>query len=67
MTLLLKMRWCITQVLMHLFSRHVEGYGRPYMEAMAMALPTVGTRWSSQTSFMDDTNSYLVDINGVPY
>ena len=42
-----------------------EGYGRPYMEAMAMALPTIGTRWSGQTSFMDDTNSYLVDINGV--
>ena len=42
-----------------------EGWGRPYMEAMAMGLPTIGTRWSGQTEFMHDNNSYLIDIDGL--
>ncbi|QSO46637.1 glycosyltransferase [Alicyclobacillus mengziensis] len=42
-----------------------EGWGRPYMEAMAMQLPTIGTRWSGQTEFMSDENSYLIDIDDV--
>ncbi|WP_019122720.1 glycosyltransferase [Brevibacillus massiliensis] len=42
-----------------------EGWGRPYMEAMAMELPTIGTRWSGQLSFMNDRNSYLIDIEGL--
>ena len=41
-----------------------EGWGLPFMEAMAMAKPTIGTRWSGQTTFMTDENSYLVDIDG---
>ena len=41
-----------------------EGWGRPYMEAMAAGLPTIGTRWSGQTEFMNDDNSYLIDIDG---
>jgi glycosyltransferase involved in cell wall biosynthesis len=39
------------------------------MEAMAMGLPTIGTRWSGNTEFMNDDNSYLVepaDIVDVP-
>ncbi len=47
-----------------------EGWGRPYMEAMAVGLPTIGTRWSGQLEFMHDENSYLIDIDGlepVPY
>lgn len=39
-----------------------EGWGRPYMEAMAMGLPTIGTRWSAQVDFMNDDNSYLIEI-----
>jgi glycosyltransferase involved in cell wall biosynthesis/Flp pilus assembly protein TadD len=39
---------------------HGEGWGRPYMEAMAMGLPTIATRWSGNLEFMDDDNSYLV-------
>ena len=31
-----------------------EGWGRPWMEAMAMGLPTIGSRWSGTTMFMDD-------------
>src|SRR5262249_47191350 len=38
-----------------------EGWGRPYMEAMAMGLPTIGTRFSGNLAFMDDSNSFLVD------
>lgn len=38
-----------------------EGWGRPYMEAMAMGLPTIASRWSGNLAFMDDTNSWLVD------
>ncbi len=42
-----------------------EGWGRPYMEAMAMGLPTIGTRWSGQLEFMHDDNSYLIDLDGL--
>lgn len=39
-----------------------EGWGRPYIEAMAMGLPTIGTRWSGNTEFMNDENSFLIDF-----
>jgi glycosyltransferase involved in cell wall biosynthesis len=38
-----------------------EGWGRPYMEAMACGLPTIGTNWSGNTEFMNEGNSYLID------
>jgi glycosyltransferase involved in cell wall biosynthesis len=38
-----------------------EGWGRPLMEAMAMGLPTLGTRWSGNLDFMTDENSFLID------
>jgi glycosyltransferase involved in cell wall biosynthesis len=37
-----------------------EAWGRPYMEAMAMGLPTVGTRYGGNLDFMSDQNSWLV-------
>jgi len=40
-----------------------EGWGRPYMEAMAFGLPVIGTNWSGNTEFMNKDNSYLLDIN----
>jgi glycosyltransferase involved in cell wall biosynthesis len=43
-----------------------EGWGRPYMEAMAMGLPTIGSRWSGNLDFMNDANSWLVDGELVP-
>ncbi len=42
-----------------------EGWGRPYMEAMAMGLPTIGTNWSGNTAFMTPYNSYLLDCDVV--
>ena len=38
-----------------------EGWGRPYMEAMAMGLPTIGSAWSGNLEFMDPGNSWLVE------
>jgi glycosyltransferase involved in cell wall biosynthesis len=38
-----------------------EGWGRPYMEALACERPVVATRWSGQMDFLNDRNSYLVD------
>jgi glycosyltransferase involved in cell wall biosynthesis/GT2 family glycosyltransferase/SAM-dependent methyltransferase len=43
-----------------------EGWGRPYMEAMACGLPTIGTGWSGNTEFMNDGNSFLIDSELVP-
>lgn len=37
-----------------------EGWGRPYMEAMATGLPTIATRASGNIDFMDDENSFLI-------
>ncbi len=45
---------------------HGEGWSRPYMEAMAAALPTIGSNWSGNTAFMTDENSYLIDCTVVP-
>ncbi len=42
-----------------------EGWGRPYMEAMAMAKPVIGTKWSGNLEYMNDSNSYLIDCNVV--
>lgn len=46
-----------------LFSRG-EGFALPFCEAAACRLPCIGTRYSGQTDFLDDDNSYLVDIDG---
>ena len=40
-----------------------EGWGLNYTEAMAMELPTIGTRATSLVDFMNDKNSFLIDVN----
>mmetsp|Transcript_17933 Transcript_17933/g.26542 ORF Transcript_17933/g.26542 Transcript_17933/m.26542 type:complete len:456 (+) Transcript_17933:158-1525(+) len=42
-----------------------EGWGRPYMEAMAMGLPVIATNWSGPTEFVKDDHGYLLPINGL--
>ncbi len=42
-----------------------EGWGMPYMEAMAMGLPTIGTNWSGNLEFMNKDNSYCIEIEGL--
>ncbi len=40
-----------------------EGWSLPCCEAMSMGLPTIGTRWSGNLEFMNDDNSYLINID----
>src|SRR5262249_37453767 len=37
-----------------------EGWGRPYMEAMASALPVIGTCATGNADFMNEENCYVV-------
>lgn len=39
-----------------------EGWGRPFFEAMLMEMPVIGTNWSGHTEFMNENNSYLVNV-----
>jgi glycosyltransferase involved in cell wall biosynthesis len=43
-----------------------EAWGRTYMEAMAMGLPTVGTTWGGHLDFMSGDGSWLVPGELVP-
>lgn len=40
-----------------------EGWGATLAEAMACGIPTIGSRHSGNLSFMNDDNSYLVDVD----
>jgi len=44
---------------------HGEGWGLPLAEAMSMALPVIATNWSGPTAFMNEGNSFLVNIDGL--
>lgn len=44
---------------------HGEGWGLPYAESMAMGLPTIGTNWSGNTAFMNQFNSYLIQVESL--
>lgn len=41
-----------------------EGFGLPYIEAGACNVPVIASRYSGQTDFLNDENSYLVDVDG---
>jgi len=42
-----------------------EGWGRPYMEALACGLPVIATRWGGQLDFLNDENADLIEIDGL--
>ncbi len=42
-----------------------EGWGRPFMEAMASGVPVIATRWSAHLEFLHDENGYLIDVDSV--
>ena len=42
-----------------------EGWGLPLSDAMAAGKPTIGPRWSGNLEFMNDENSYLIDIDNL--
>ena len=41
-----------------------EGFGLPFLESGACGIPVIASRYSGQTDFLDDSNSYLVDVDG---
>lgn len=41
-----------------------EGWGLPACEAAACNLPVISSRYSGHMDFLDDSNSYLVDVDG---
>jgi glycosyltransferase involved in cell wall biosynthesis len=43
-----------------------EGFGLPYLEAMALGLPVIGTAWSGMTDFVDAQTGYLIDARLAP-
>lgn len=42
-----------------------EGWGIPYLEALACECPVIATRWSGQLDFLHDDNSDLIDMDGL--
>jgi glycosyltransferase involved in cell wall biosynthesis len=45
---------------------HGEGWGRPLMEALAMGLPSIASRWSGPLEFTEESTSWLIDGQLVP-
>ena len=45
----------------YVLASHGEGWGRPYMEAQAMGLPTIASRWGGQLEFLDEDTGWLID------
>jgi glycosyltransferase involved in cell wall biosynthesis len=42
-----------------------EGWGRPYMEALACGRPVIATRWGGQMDFLNDDNADLIELDGI--
>ncbi|CAJ1423176.1 unnamed protein product [Effrenium voratum] len=42
-----------------------EGWGRPHVEAMSMALPVIATNWSGSTEFLSESAALPLPITGL--
>ena len=42
-----------------------EGWGRPHVEAMSMALPVISTYWSGPEEYLTEENGYPLHIDGL--
>ncbi len=42
-----------------------EGWGRPYMEALACGRPVIATNWGGQLDFLNDGNADLIELEGL--
>ena len=43
-----------------------EGWGRPHVEAMAMALPVIATNWSGPVAYLDESVGYPLEYRVEP-
>ncbi|HXP93263.1 MAG TPA: glycosyltransferase [Candidatus Binatia bacterium] len=43
-----------------------EGFGLPYLEAMSLGLPVIGTNWSGATDFLNARTGFLIDARLEP-
>ena len=42
-----------------------EGWGRPFLEAMAAGTPVIGTDWGGQTELVHEDTGYPIEVKGV--
>lgn len=42
-----------------------EGWNMPVFEALACQTPVITTKWSAHLDHLDETNSYLIDVEGL--
>ena len=42
-----------------------EGWGRPYMEALACGRPVIATKWGGQLDFLNNENADLIELEGL--